>query len=52
MEPQFKNKRVSQHLNAPKIRRTRGKGRKTREQRLLEEQATKLADALNTDNLE
>ena len=39
--------------NAPKIRRTRGKGRKTREQRLLEqEQATKFAEALNTDYLE
>ena len=39
--------------NAPKVRRTRGKGRKTREQRLLEqEQATKFAEALNTDYLE
>ena len=34
-------------------RRTRGKGRKTREQKLFEEeQATKFADALNTDYLE
>ena len=39
--------------NAPKVRRTRGKGRKTREQKLLEEeQATKLAYALNTDYFE
>ena len=39
--------------NAPKARRTRGKGRKTREQKLLEEeQATRLADALNTDYFE
>jgi len=36
-----------------KGRRTRGKGRKTREQRLLEEeQASKLAYLLNTDYLE
>lgn len=39
--------------NAPKARRTRGKGRKTRAQKLLEEmQATRLADMLNTDYFE
>jgi len=41
--------------NAPKARKTRGKGRKTREQKLLEKvqaQATRLADALNTDYFE
>jgi len=58
MEPQLKNKAKCLRCegiieNAPKVRRTRGKGRKTREQRLLEEeQSSKLADALNTDYFE